>query len=121
MQINAERGAVMRIKIKDMTEEQRRIRDDLLDQLRKKNQDTSYFIDLVNDYIDMMQTRDRLQEDIRVHGTLIEYKNGANQAGWKKNDSLEQKNKINDRMIKLLDFLGIKPSETIVDDDDDDL
>lgn len=111
----------MKVLIKDLTIEQKRIREDLLNQLKLKKQNTSYYEDLVNDYIVMMQTRDKLQEDIKERGTLIEYNNGGGQTGLKKNDSVEQFNKICDRMIKHLEFLGIKPSEHIVGDDDDEL
>lgn len=101
-----------------MTAEQRRIRDDLIQQLEKKRQNTSYYEDLVNDYIVMMQTRDRLQKDIIDRGTLVEWSNGGGQKGFKKNDSIDQYNKICDRMIKHLDFLGIRPDETILNDDE---
>ena len=111
----------MKLLTKKMTAEQKRIREDLLNQLRIKKQNTSYYEDLVNDYIVMMQTRDKLQKDIDERGTLIEYNNGGGQKGVKKNDSLEQFNKICDRMIKHLDFLGLRPSDILVEDDDDEL
>ena len=106
---------------KKLNSSQKSIRKDLLYQLQQKGQDTSYNRDLVNDYIVMLKTRDLLQKDIDERGTLIEYNNGGGQTGWKKNDSIEQFNKICDRMVKHLDFLGIKPSEVIMEDDDCDL
>ena len=69
----------------------------------------------------MLRTRDSLQKDINERGTLVEYNNGGGQSGFKKNDSIDQFNKICDRMVKHLDFLGIKPSDIIQEDDDDDL
>nr|DAP09460.1 MAG TPA: terminase small subunit [Caudoviricetes sp.] len=106
---------------KKLNTEQKIIRDDLISQLEAKGQNTSYYRDLVNDYIIMLKTRDKLQKDIEERGTLLEYNNGGGQTGWKKNDSVEQFNKICDRMVKHLDFLGIKPSETVSEDDDDEL
>lgn len=114
-------GVVMRVNLKNMTKEQKTVYNDLLIQLKLKGQDTSYYRDLVNDYIIMMKTRDKLQKDIELRGTLVEYNNGGGQKGFKKNDSVEQFNKICDRMIKHLDFLGIRPSETVSEGDDDEL
>lgn len=114
-----EGGVVMKLKTTELTSEQRKIKDDLLKQLAQKGQDVSYLKDLVNDYVIMMQTRDSLQKDIKDRGTLVEYDNGGGQKGIKKNDSVEQFNKICDRMIKHLDFLGIRPSEIVMGDDDD--
>lgn len=117
-----ERGVVMSwISDKKLKTAQKIIRDDLISQLEAKGQNTSYYRDLVNDYIVMLKTRDRLQQDIDERGTLLEYNNGGGQKGWKKNDSVEQFNKICDRMVKHLDFLGIKPNETVTEDDDDEL
>ena len=109
------------LKEKELTASQRRIRRDLISQLEAKGLDKSYYVDLVNDYIIMLKTRDSLQEDIVKRGTLVEYNNGGGQSGFKKNDSIDQFNKICDRMAKHLDFLGIKPSDIIQEDDDDDL
>ena len=117
-----ERGVdVAWISDKKLSSPQRRIRNDLISQLEAKGQNTSYNRDLVNDYIVMLKTRDKLQNDIDERGTLLEYNNGGGQKGWKKNDSIDQYNKICDRMVKHLYFLGIKPSETVTGDDDDEL
>lgn len=110
----------MRVNLKDMNKEQKTVYNALIAQLEMKGQNTSYYRDLVNDYIIMMRTRDKLQKDIEARGTLVEYNNGGGQKGFKKNDSVEQFNKICDRMIKHLDFLGIRPSETVSEGDDDD-
>ncbi len=110
----------MKIKSQVLTNEQKRVRNSLVEQLKLKRQATPYYLDLVNDYITMMRIRDRLQKDIDEKGTLVEYNNGGGQRGYKKNDSVDQFNKICDRMIKQLDFLGIKPSETILEEDEDD-
>lgn len=118
----SERGDAMAwISDKKLTSYQKAIRKDLINQLESKGQNTSYYRDLVNDYVVMLRTRDRLQNDIDERGTLLPYNNGGGQSGWKKNDSIEQFNKICDRMVKHLDFLGIKPSEVVMEDDDCDL
>lgn len=104
---------------KELTTEQKRIRDDLMEQLEAKRCTTSYYRDLVNDYISMMRIRDDLQKKIDNLGTLIEY-NYNGMPNYKKNDAVDQFNKITDRMVKHLDFLGLKPVDTIKEEDDDD-
>lgn len=111
----------MKVFKKNFTAEQRRIYDDLYSQLEAKGAISDYVLDLLNDYMKMMENRDRLQVDIEKRGTLIEYNNGGGQGGFKKNDSLDQLNKVLDRMEKRLDFLGIKPSELMMGADDDEL
>lgn len=111
----------MQVFLKNLTAEQRRIRDDLLKQLELREMNTSYYQDLVNDYLVMMQTRDKLQRDIEERGTLIYYCNGGGQEGFKKNDSIDSFNKICDRMIKHLEFLGINPNNVVQDGGDNKL
>lgn len=91
----------------------------MISQLREKGQSTSYYEDMVNDYISMMRIRDELQSRISELGTMISYSYNGSQ-NWKKNDAVEQFNKITDRMVKHLDFLGLKPAENIKEEDDDD-
>ena len=50
---------------KELSTYQKRIRNDLLRQLEQQGKDTSYYRDMVNDYIVMMRTRDQLQEKIK--------------------------------------------------------
>lgn len=111
----------MGIRVKELSSKEKRVRDEMLNQLDVKKQRNAIFEDVVDDYIIMMRTRSKLQEDVDKNGTVIEYQNGANQKGFKKNDSLEQLNKIRDRMIKTLAYLGISPKDIIVEDDDDEL
>lgn len=90
----------------------RDIRQDLLDQLERNGTVGRYYTDLVDDYMDMWITKSLLVEDIQSRGVIVTYNNGGGQSGAKKNDSIEQRIKINAQMLKLLDSLGIKPSQT---------
>ena len=69
------------------------IRADLLDQLERNGTLGKYYIDLVDDYMDLWVTKCLLVEDIQERGVTVEYNNGGGQAGKKKNDSIEAKNK----------------------------
>ncbi len=94
------------------------IKKDLLDQLDRNKTVGEYYIDLVNDYMDMWVTKCLLVDDIQRRGVNVKYDNGGGQKGMKKNDSVEQRIKINAQMLKLLSELGIKPSQSDGDNDD---
>jgi len=94
------------------------IKTDLLDQLERNGTVGQYYIDLVNDYMELWDTKKKLIADIKDRGVTVKYQNGENQWGYKKNDSVEQLLKVNQQMLKLLDALGIKPTQAGDDDDD---
>ena len=56
--------------------------------------------------------------EIRDRGVVVTYDNGGGQKGIKKNDSIDQRIKVSAQMLKILDSLGIKPTESEVDDDE---
>lgn len=87
------------------------IKQDLLDQLERNGTTGKYYNDLVNDYMDLWVTKCLLVDDIQQRGVTVKYDNGGGQKGKKKNDSVEQRIKVNAQMLKLLSELGIKPSQ----------
>ena len=95
------------------------IKKDLTDQLERNGTVGEYYLDLVNDYMDMWVTKCLLVDDIQQRGINVKYDNGGGQKGRKKNDSVEQRIKLNAQMLKLLDALGIKPSQDGDGDGDD--
>lgn len=97
------------------------IKQDLLDQLDRNGTTGKYYIDLVDDYMDLYDTKEKLIKDIKERGVTCKYQNGENQWGYKKNDSVEQLLKVNQQMLKLLDALGIKPSQDGDVDDDEEM
>ena len=52
---------------------------------------------------------------------MVTYDNGGGQKGTKKNDSIDQRIKVNGQMLKILDSLGIKPTGNYLGGDDDEL
>ena len=91
---------------------------DLLDQLDRNSMTGKYYIDLVNDYAEMYDTKKKLIDDIKTRGVSVYYNNGGGQSGYKKNESVDQWVKVNGQMLKILDALGIKPSQGGGADDD---
>lgn len=88
----------------------KRIRENLLEELKKGGNLTEYYTDLADDYISLWTTKELLKKDIEERGVRIRYDNGGGQKGMKKNESVEQLIKINAQMLKLLSELGITPS-----------
>ena len=93
------------------------IKKDLLDQLERNGTTGTYYSDLVNDYMDIWVTKCLLVDDIQQRGVDVKYNNGGGQKGIKKNESVDQRIKVNMQMLKLLSEIGIKPSR--VDGDPD--
>ena len=110
----------MNIKTKKLVESDTftEIRRDLVEQMEINGTVGKHYLDLVDDYMDMWVTKSFLVEDIQRRGVNVRYDNGGGQKGRKKNDSVEQRLKVNAQMLKLLSELGIKPSQSGGDDDD---
>lgn len=87
------------------------IKKDLLDQLDRNGTTGKYYIDLVYDYMELYDTKGKLISDIKERGVTCKYQNSETQWGYKKNESIDQLLKVNQQMLKLLDALGIKPSQ----------
>jgi len=86
-----------------------RILQDLLDQLERNCTVGEYYVDLVKDYMSLWDVKNQLIEDIKERGVSVKYQNGANQWGYKKNDSVQELVRVNQQMLKILQHLGLKP------------
>ena len=95
------------------------IKSDLLQQLRLNQTSGKFYLDLIEDYMDLWITKNLLISDIKTRGVTVRYNNGGGQSGYKKNDSVEQVLKVNTQMLRILDSIGIKPSASGGSDDDE--
>lgn len=93
------------------------IRKDLLDQLERNGTVGQYYMDLVDDYMDMWLTKQALVADIQDRGIQILGYSASGAPVIKKNESVESRIKINAQMLKLLSEIGIKPVQDSGDDD----
>lgn len=112
----ADRKAVKELK-KD--EKYNQIRIDLFNQLKINKTKGKYYDDLVDDYMSLWVTKNLLISDINSRGVSIKYNNGGGQSGRKKNDSVSELVKVNTQMLKLLNELGLKPTDFNSDGDED--
>lgn len=111
------RGVVVVTKKSSKTE----IKADLLDQMERDGTVGKYYLDLVDDYMELYDTKKKLIKDIKDRGVSVEYNNGGGQKGLKKNDSVDQLLKVNQQMLKMLVALGIKPFQDGDPDADEDM
>ena len=96
------------------------IRQDLTDQLERQGVYGQHFLDLIEDYMALWDTKNALIKDIKDRGVSVKYQNGANQWGYKKNDSVSELVKVNAQMLKILSELGLKATDVSAIDDDGD-
>lgn len=85
------------------------IREDLLGQLERNGTAGAYYTDLVEDYMELWDTKNKLTADIRARGVTVDIVTSAG-TNQRKNDSVGELVKLNAQMLKLLDSLGVKPA-----------
>lgn len=85
------------------------IRADLMDQLERNGVHGKHFEDLVNDYMALWEIKNNLIADIQARGVVQRYQHSATQFGMKKNDSINELNRTNAQMLKILSELDLRP------------
>lgn len=86
-----------------MNELRKQIEKDLTEQLKNKSISGAHFKDLVQDYLSLWDLKCKLVEDIEQNGINVPGMHGP-----KSNPSINDLHKTNDRMLKILDSLGLK-------------
>ena len=95
------------------------IKQDLIDQLERQGVYGRHYLDLVEDYMALWDTKNDLIRDIKERGVTVRYQNGQNQWGHKKNDSVDNLVKVNKQMLMLLKELGLRAENFEAGSDDD--
>ena len=94
------------------------IRKDLLDELERNGTVGKYYTDLVDDYMTLWDTKNLLKADVKERGAVVEYISNNGTVNKRKNESVGELVKVNDRMVKLLEALDITPDGAVTDDDE---
>ena len=84
------------------------LRRSLIEQLEKKGNNIPVFMSLVDNYMELFNTMNGLQKDIKKRGVVVHWDDGGGQKGVKKSDSIDQLNKTSAEMLKILKELRIK-------------
>ncbi|CEG23136.1 hypothetical protein BN1080_02080 [Planococcus massiliensis] len=85
----------------------KKIETDLIQQLKEKEITGSHYSDLIQDYLSLWDLKCELIGDIEETGIKVPGMHGP-----KSNSSINDLHKTNDRMIKILDALGLKAVST---------
>ena len=83
----------------------KRIEKDLTNQLKEKKIVGNHYTDLIQDYLSLWDLKCILVGDIEETGIKV-----SGMHGPKSNPSINDLHKTNDRMIKILDALGLEAS-----------
>lgn len=95
------------------------IRTDLKQQLEDLNKYGKVYDDLIEDYLQMVKTKDALKQDVKDKGLRYKVKTGNGFMQVKPNESIEKFIKVNNQMLKILETLGLKaPPESDPGDED---
>ncbi|WP_255291826.1 P27 family phage terminase small subunit [Bacillus toyonensis] len=81
----------------------KRIEKDLINQLKEKKIVGNHYVDLIQDYLSLWDLKCILVDDIEETGIKV-----SGMHGPKSNPSINDLHKTNDRMIKILDALGLE-------------
>lgn len=95
------------------------IKHDLETQFSAKKLQGTHYKNLIDDYVSLYDIKNKLIDDINTRGVQVEYKNGENQYGTKRNESITELTRVNNQMLKILADLGLKAAEIEVIEDDE--
>ena len=84
----------------------REIEADLLEQLAADGMTGRVYEDMVGEYMTLWVTGQLLRDDVFARGVSVEYQNGKDQSGMKRNDSLTDLVKVSSQKISILNALG---------------
>ena len=94
------------------------IKEDLIQQLELKGMYHSFYKDLVDQYIEYYNLKNKLMKDIKEKGVRVNVTSGNGFKTSKANESIMLCQKVTQIMLKILNDLGLK--EPIIDDTTDD-
>lgn len=91
--------------------QKKKIKASLLDQLSNKGAATEHYIDLIEDYMNMWETKRLLFEDIDKRGVTYQDFSNIGVEVMKNNPSVKEVLSVNKQMLAILRELGITTKE----------
>lgn len=83
------------------------IEEDLRDQLERLSKFGKFYDDLVNDYLYLIELREKLKKDIKDKGVRYEFVNGNGKTQEKPNESVSNLIKVEQLLLKIINDLEI--------------
>lgn len=103
----------------------KKIRDSLIEQLRLKHADTPYFLDKVEQYMNMWDTVDQMEQHIKQNGLTYASHSAAGKEYTKTNEFVKLIPTYVKQMQSILDSMQLRTDNVAstedIDDDADDL
>lgn len=106
---------------KDIKHKQEIIKEDLMKQLESQEKFGKHFEDMIDDYIEFVEIKEKLQYDIKINGIRYQNTSGNGFTTFRPNESITNLTKINTQMLKILQVLNLKEPDDDGGDDGDDL
>ena len=106
----------------DKAKLEKKIKRSLIKQLEQKGytlKDNPYIFDKLEDYVTFFKIKNALIQDLEDRGLVVEWNNSETSRGEKLNESLSMFLKVDTQMLKILNFLDLKPTQNLKEDDDD--
>ena len=96
----------------------KKIKESLLEQIRRKGGDPEYLQDIVEQYMSLWHLQNELKKDIESRGiTYIEYSSNGNPVN-KNNPSTKELVAVSKQMLSILKDLGINTAIAAEEDDE---
>jgi len=109
-------------KQKEITDKKEAIKEDLRKQLMSQGKFGKHFDDMIEDYLYLVELKEKLKDDINNNGIRYKSTGGNGFTTYKPNESCERILKTNAEMLKILQELDLKsPDENNNGDGEDDL
>ena len=94
-----------------------KIKRDLIDQLERSGHFGEYYLDLIDHYMELIDLKELLQNDIKSQGIRIQGFNLKGQLVEKPNESVSNLVKVSQQLLKILTDFDLKtPRESDEDD-----
>jgi hypothetical protein len=90
-------------------------------QLAAKHAETDYYNDLLEDYMAMWDTKNKLEQDIKKRGVVYWGMSAAGKEMWKNNQSVKDLVMVNRQMLEILNKLKLSTDNASGGGDADDL
>lgn len=89
----------------------------MLEQLKLRGADKPVFISLVDDYMELWDTKEKLLKDIKKRGISFVDSSAAGKQMMKQNPSTKEAVSVSSQMLKILEQLGISTTSIISEDE----
>lgn len=96
----------------------KKVKESLLDQLRKKGDDPEYMQDMIDDYLNLWEIKKHLIADIKTRGVMYNDYSSTGVLMQKNNPSTKELVMVNRQMLAILRELGLHIAEPTDEDDE---